>query len=418
MKKKIDYLVLLIGTNPLPNYVVSDLFLQNSKIKKIYLLHSIQEGNQQATCKQAKNLKSLLKIEKNFTDVTLVPINDASSATYIYNDIKDTFDELIEKHEEKEIYIHLNYTGGTKAMSIHVYNYFKQKEYDNFKHSVYIDYSYLDARSFRLINDDNQIVYHDNSENSDLRKMVKLDFKDLVELHGFEIMDNSNKSVPDTKNICEAFQNLIDKDQINDFYEFFNKRKILEKIEKLNTLIEDQNFYSLFYNLPKDFALIKDGKPDKELFKNNIGKAYHFLNGIWLEYHIKNILTKAFNEEYINISMDQKIKQKDWNSKSYFQIDIVLLIGYHLVGISCTRSKDKMSCKRKGFEIILRTTQIGGDEAKAIIITFANSKRVKTLQDELKHETGDMISNILVLGIEDLKQNKLIEKIEEFILQD
>ena len=83
---------------------------------------------------------------------------------------------------------------------------------------------------------------------------------------------------------------------------------------------------------------------------------------------------------------------------------------------SCTVSYKKESCKAKGFEVILRTRQIGGDEARAILITRSNRNQTQLLQEELVYETGGSHDNILVLGIDDLKNESLyLRKIKKFV---
>ena len=89
--------------------------------------------------------------------------------------------------------------------------------------------------------------------------------------------------------------------------------------------------------------------------------------------------------------------------------------GYQLTGISCTTDKKRSLCKSKGFEIILRSRQIGGDEAKAVLITRLSESNANELQDELILDTGQTESNIMVLGNDDLKPEILLEKISEFI---
>ena len=60
----------------------------------------------------------------------------------------------------------------------------------------------------------------------------------------------------------------------------------------------------------------------------------------------------------------------------------MLVKGYQLIGISCTTANEKKLCKSKGFEIILRARQIGGDEGKAILICCAKKHDRETLEKE------------------------------------
>lgn len=74
--------------------------------------------------------------------------------------------------------------------------------------------------------------------------------------------------------------------------------------------------------------------------------------------------------------------------------------------------------QNKGFEIIHRTRQIGGDEAKAILFTLLDDFQKKALKEELQLNTGITSGNILVLGKDDLKEEILIKCVTDFIHQE
>ncbi|MEW5804464.1 MAG: hypothetical protein AB1847_20415, partial [bacterium] len=61
--QEFNNLILLIGTNPLPNFVVADYFLRiNQNIQSIWLTYSEAKNMlQTGTDKQAKNLETLLR---------------------------------------------------------------------------------------------------------------------------------------------------------------------------------------------------------------------------------------------------------------------------------------------------------------------------------------------------------------------
>jgi hypothetical protein len=112
--------------------------------------------------------------------------------------------------------------------------------------------------------------------------------------------------------------------------------------------------------------------------------------------------------------MDWKIKKKSDDYDNEFQIDVVLVKGYQLIGISCTTSDKKALCKGKGFEIFMRTRQIAGEESRAILITRLKEAEKIKVQQELEVDTGGK-KNILVLGAEDFKNDNLITQIEDYI---
>ena len=106
-------LILLIGTNPLPNYVVASHFLNvNPNLERVWLIYS--ETNHLIGQQGTKNV-----------------------------------DRYILRHLPQKAKVHLNYTGGTKAMAVHVYRALESDRRD-------ATFSYLDARNHRLVQDDVQ----------------------------------------------------------------------------------------------------------------------------------------------------------------------------------------------------------------------------------------------------------------------
>ena len=120
-------LILLIGTNPLPNFVVADYYLHNNhnpELQKIWLVHSEKKEFQDGTLVYAENLKKA--IEKRINEsclkhkqisISFVPLSNVSNAKQISRDINEyLINNLVEGSS-----VHLNYTGGTKVMGTHIY---------------------------------------------------------------------------------------------------------------------------------------------------------------------------------------------------------------------------------------------------------------------------------------------------------
>jgi hypothetical protein len=70
-------LILLVGTNPLPNFVVAEYFLKNNhSLNEIIFLYSEENQNQRGTREYAENLQKLLRgrhknINLNFRSIHL-----------------------------------------------------------------------------------------------------------------------------------------------------------------------------------------------------------------------------------------------------------------------------------------------------------------------------------------------------------
>ncbi|KYC35608.1 hypothetical protein WA1_07240 [Scytonema hofmannii PCC 7110] len=131
-KYKVDHLFLLIGENPLPNYVAAKMLLNEGGT--VYLVHSTDTASK-ADC-LSRSLKHL-----NIQFISLA--KKEADSYFIWNKIKNKVEEIVKTNP-----IHtfgLNYTGGTKAMSVHAYR--------GLLDAVGIhnpQFSYLDARSLHM----------------------------------------------------------------------------------------------------------------------------------------------------------------------------------------------------------------------------------------------------------------------------
>jgi len=420
-----NHLILLIGTNPLPNFVVADYFLQtNPNIQTISLIHSEPNTLQAGTNAQAENLEKLLR--ERWEDehrslqfpLSKIPLSDVSHAKTIQHDIRELMMENLENADG----IHLNYTGGTKSMSTHLYWILKSTESLKQKSS----FSYLDARNFRLVDDDKDELIAD-----DLRENIDLTFEELIALHGFERIKK-----PGTADFSEAvktFRELIENEQLHLFYEecgydrnlFTNKKGEFAESkgqldrEKIDAFDPNDVFKSVIRKMPEEYRLFNEKgsfnwELSKKQFKKYFKKSVRFLGGIWFEEYVESMVENGLKNKPLKIETNWVIKKPDWPAKADFELDVLLLHGYHFTGISCTTDGEKPLCKSKGFEIIHRTRQIGGDEAKAVLITFLDDSAKDLLQWELVYETGGR-ENILILGKEDLKAHRLVSEIEKFV---
>ncbi|WP_029689274.1 hypothetical protein [Thermoanaerobacter sp. A7A] len=415
-------LVLLIGTNPLPNYIVGSYLREN--YNKFVLIYSErnEEINQSSTADYAEKLKKHLNLNNNCVPL---PLYDISNPKSIRNDLGIFPKEKIDE-------VHLNYTGGTKTMVAHVYNFLKEKFGDKF------NASYLDARSYKL-------VYDYNEKGVILKDKIKIDIKTLLSIHlydkdvSFEIYDTysyKKKFADSFDDISQKIENAITGGRGEEFIKwledpfrkiFKGPGKILENKSKFKQHIDnfskndDLSPINKFNNYTPDFIWdilnafpedkkINDGKklwiPDDSISNNKfsdcIKDTVEFLDGKWFEWYVysqirNKLLDRKLKEgEYFGISL--KAQRKD---SPNFELDIFIINGYQLVGLSLTTSKRQGDCKLKGFEVIHRVRQIGGDESKAILITGMDSSKKDDLQKDLAYVTGTAEDKIVVFAIDD-----------------
>lgn len=414
-------LILLIGTNPLPNFIVAEYFLKNNNaLQRIWFVYSEETGKQASTKKQADNLEDILKkIYSNTISFTLngIALSDVSNAKVI----KENTDEKLIGRLPHGAHVHLNYTGGTKAMGTHVYRTLEQDSTKNLIRS----YSYLDGRNFQIVNDEGLIIA------TDLRKEVSISFIKLINLHGFKRKNEPSDSL--FNSAVTIFRRTIEQSQLdgyfqadggydrtlfenNDGYGDLAKKKTALK-DNLKTHLAKGIFLEVVQAMPGEYQLFdKSGNFVEPSSNKKCEYAIEFLDGKWFEEYVYAALKNTLLLSNVVIDKNWVIDKTGWTTD--FEMDVTLLNGYQLIGISCTTSDKTHVCKSKGFEIILRTRQIGGDEAKAVLITRLCDEQKRRLQDVLELNTGATSGNILVLGKNDLKEELLKQAIKNFIQQD
>jgi len=424
-------LILLVGTNPLPNLVVTKYLLgqPNHQISSIYLIYSESKGKQKGTKEYADNLKRLL--EDTRINIELIPLSDVGNPKNILADLnKYPWDEHLKYH--------LNYTGGTKTMSVHTHAFFKNK----FKN---IDFSYLDARAYTLKYDDG--TYYPT--NGDLRDKVKVTIEELLKLHGYEIKSDSFENTTFDK-VLDKFKKSIQEGSCKEFIDWYkdihhiksennfrNAVKFKEKLEQefpINLKIIAEKFGD---GIPEIAKKILDAFPEEsrihfvenseyklwvppdqgisnENFKNRVKNTWEYIDGKWLEHYVYDGLRKILQEKGLkeNEHYGWSLKSRNRENKE-FELDIFLMNGYQLIAISITTDAQTYICKSKGFEVIHRARQIGGDESAAILITALNKEKASELQKDLYINTGTSEDRFKVFGIEDWKD--INDKILNFL---
>ncbi len=406
-----DRLVLLVGTNPLPNFVVTEYFLKTIPVNKVYLIYSEKTSFYDGTLLEAEQLEGVIKDrhseKSHLFPLEKISLSDVSNARVIRQEVKD---KLINKLPQ-DSRIHLNYTGGTKAMGIHVYDMLKESH--NIKGK---SFSYLDARTFQIVDDDEGVITRD------LRDSISITFKEMISLHGLE-RKNEDKDTSEFKDTLGYFKGLIENNSLDDYFRDYDRtlfeNKKGELISKAKDLKEETkktqikgHLIEVFKTIPEKWRFFNDNGCYVEPSDKKIKTAIKYIDGEWFEDYVYETLKEgAFNLAFYK---NWEIKKPEWPPDSKFEIDVIALNGYQLIGISCTTSDNNHICKSKGFEILLRCRQIGGDEAKALLITRLPDEKVRTLQDSLRVDTagGD---NIMVLGKDELKGEMLLEKFRAFI---
>lgn len=443
---KTDHLFLLVGENPLPNYIAAKMLLKEGGT--VYLVHSTDTSSK-ADC-----------IGRMLEPINVIPIslgrNEANSRC-IRDKIQNQIKEVLEKHPDHTF--GLNYTGGTKAMSVHGYRaLFEVSGVQNPR------FSYLDARSLQMLID------RENDSPKPEPVPVKVSLREIFDLHELHLKqapityqdlleaapkltnlhpelaklhtdinlviawrwwcDNVLKpavkilkkkpnkppewewkadknieqvTVPLTpdiaiRNLDEALQEYLKQPE--------NDKPLLEIFKKQNyKLIKELvDFYNFFW-IPEYIPYIERvtkvlqsldylSESEVELSlkqfseKGKFEKSKHacqWLDGLWLEHYVLSQVDKisTSNPYWIHDSgMSFKVEDA---KKEKFEFDVAFTKDYQLFALSCTTDATKTLCKSKLFEAYIRAHQLGGDQARIALVCCYN--KPEEIEAELKVET-------------------------------
>jgi len=387
--QKVKHLILLVGSNPLPNAVAGKLLVESGGT--ISLIYS--EG----TSEIAERLKNWLEAEykKEGTEIKVIKreVNESQPPS-IYKKVKDILNEVNEKS------IGLNYTGGTKMMAVHAYQTVKCWAEKNDINPIF---SYLDARTLEMIFDPTDKSYTKEREYVGMNVEMSLD--DLLSLHDWKLGEqgNSHFNLPETaKIIAEECGKDGFIEEYKEFTKYLNNKRFLCK--PVNDDLK-QIYEKLYEELQEEC---------KELCKSDgtiklTDELRNWLKGFWLESYLYYILNNRLrNKGYLHECYKNIVTEEP-----KFEVDAVAIRGYQLFAFSCkTKWNDKKELKKALFEICIRAEQLGGDEARLALVCLAEDP--DKIENEIRKDF-DQEKRVKVFGRKHLSNLEIY--LENWILE-
>lgn len=154
-------------------------------------------------------------------------------------------------------------------------------------------------------------------------------------------------------------------------------------------------------SFPQERCLLENGQlwvPSGEItndqYKSRTNHTVEFLKGKWLEELVAEKIAEYAENNHLQYGFNLKAKRENLPD---FELDAFLIKGYQLLAISVTTSSARHLCKSKGFEVIHRSRQIGGDESRSILVTLMDQTAARELQAELQVESGSSSDSFVVL---------------------
>ncbi|MDD3534388.1 MAG: hypothetical protein PHR27_10245 [Candidatus Cloacimonetes bacterium] len=249
--------------------------------------------------------------------------------------------------------------------------------------------SYLDGRRHIMILDGDPAF----SNEHDLRKdaKLKLDLQAITTLHGFDKVQDSYTDAA-YGDLMERLKALLHNKRIFQIYgkSSSKKKKTPEEMAK-----EEEDIRRNTEEIIEASKIRGMGISEKHINK--------FIDGVWLEHYLYDELNKISNDIEIYHGI---VKQ------NHFEIDLMAIYGYQMTLISVTTDCKKGGCKLKAFEAIHRAHQLGGDEAKAVLVTLMECPR--TLEDDIRGTFGSTIPGFKAFGIDDFDKLTIFDDILKY----
>jgi hypothetical protein len=336
-----DQLILLVGENPLPNWIAAQLLIKDGGT--FHLIYSNE------THKIAQRLRDRLT-----GDVRLLQVNPT--------DAEDIHWQLHRHLRAYQGALGLHYTGGTKAMAVHTYQAVTAIQERRSEPAVF---SYLDAEAFLLRIDPNwkePVLFE-----------VKPQLEDLAALHGARLRKNHPNrrdklwglNTAKALAVTAAAGNLLAwQCWLNGLFKAFadaNTTSVAMPDDPALSSVRQGLYQDL--NLPPHIAALPRNVIDQLKPKTK------WFNGEWLEHYILDqFLQIASATRVHDCGMSLATDQRRGKSDFDFEFDVAAMRGYQFFGLSCTTNSDKDTAKQKLFEAYIRARQLGGDEARVGLV--------------------------------------------------
>lgn len=377
-------LVLLVGSNPLPNYLAACAL----RPQCIALVHTKETTGAKDRLKRelAQALGGNVAIEDHF-------VEDATCATTV----RRLFDSLLPNREGRGCPsgLSLNYTGSTKVMAAHARLAFSDAG-GKAEQASYLDEG-ASERQARL--------RFDRGPSRALSEYgtIPLSLETVLALHGITHKPREARTpaptIADARQIlCKV---LADVPLAAALYcecerlqEFGNPSKAV-----LEPFRADR--YGLTLSLPdfptnEQLGQLGNRKEKESWFE----QWYKFIGGEWLEEWLGvqiRALELALAPE-ITVGVNAYRGEK----REQLEVDIAVVRGHRSYFVSCTTDTGKPLCKSKLFEVAVRSRQLGGDLARAALVCLADDRTVSALQADVDDVWGAS-NTTRVFGLSDVR---------------
>jgi len=373
-------LVLLVGSNPLPNYLSACAL----RAQRIALVHTRETSGAKDRLKG--ELQSALGENVAIEDHL---VEDPACATTV----RRVLCPLISREGGRHVL--LNYTGGTKVMATHARLAFSSGGGQP-EHASYLDEGDIHRQARLRFDDGNSKPLADYPE-------VPLTLAPLLALHGITHKPREAKSPAPTIDDAREILHKVLAD-LPLAAALYCERERLEELGNPNKATSDPfrvDRYGLSLSLPEfptseQLGALKNADEKKSWFK----QWYSFIGGEWLEEWLGAQIRalELAPEPEITVGVNAYRGER----KAQLEVDVAVIRGHRSYFVSCTTDTGKPICKSKVFEVAVRSRQLGGDLARDALVCLADDRIVSALQADVDDVWGAS-NTTRVFGLSDVR---------------
>lgn len=392
-----DHLVLLVGENPIPNAVAATCLVTPGG--QITLLHTA------ATEEIANSLRRWIDNYPKNARVNYRKVDESEPAS-IYEVTQNILDSGLAG------VVGLNYTGGTKSMAVHAYRAFDDWGATN--HAT-VAFSYLDARNLEVVINLLEAGNIVGAERVKVGRKISIPLDQMITLRGwtFHRPPSTDPILPHTATAlmeltldAGTWRKWIETRRA--FLSSFRDRDkgwLLPEHDLLDRLMFEKSdaFPETLRQALRDDGLDLESCTVRQAAEKayGINLRWHetphqdvlkYFEGCWLESYCLSQLQPLMKNGVLDAAMCNLLVEDP-----RFEIDVVAICGYQLFLFSCTTidkpdKKDKSELKQKLFEAYVRSRQLGGDEARVVLVTLSN------YPDEIELEMSQFMGGEKLVG--------------------
>ncbi len=384
---RVDHLIVLVGHNPMPLYI-SVAALKPDEVHWVY-------SDDTRACKD--DLIGVIR-EKwpHINHVDRYYIREAHSPRCVA--------------EVMSVLPHgaaLNYTGGTKVMTVHAHAYWMK---------------YLDGRPDRSVYVDgkNGFLRLDDGQDLPLCSFTfSLSVDDVIRIHGLKRKDSKAKSDGNSGIRPEHWRSLarwaVDyPENVLHLYECC--KELRDNPRKAKNTPVDLRFIPLEY-LP-DFTTRENWPVG---FSRSTVKAWgYFLTGGWLEDFMEEIVNDVSQKHDLGLTVASGVQpaSRELEKNNDSELDVLAVKDYHVCLVSCTTSIREGKIKPKCYEALNRVQLVGGGLARAAVVCLASPEKALYVEKRARIGWQGDDGTVKVFNCEDVRNwlngdfRKLLEWLE------